>query len=143
MPTKPAGSRKIIDESAPSGQVWAKPTGRPMQAQKAMGLLQALDDREPSDLSAVEKHRLRKHIRPSSPHGDLKNQLQSWLSARAAKVHVEVAADGGAAGSDDLSDVGWFQSLGSQVTGPPDVGPVLLYVSLGDKWPAAVVGACE
>ena len=77
------GSRWIIDESALSNRIWIKSPGRPMSAKNAMSLAQALEGAVPSDLDAVEKHRLQKHVRNLLAHGDPKGQLQSWLSARA------------------------------------------------------------
>lgn len=86
------GSRWVIDESALSGKVWIKSPGRPMSAKSAMDLVQALEGREPSDLSAVEKHRLRKNVRNLLAHGDPKSQLQSWLSARARPLEFSVSS---------------------------------------------------
>lgn len=49
--------------------------------------------------------------------------------------HAEVAVDGGAAGPDDLSDVGWLEALGSQIACPLDVGMV------GRDFPPACLAA--
>lgn len=86
------GSRWVIDENAFSGMVWIKSPGRPMSTKSAMDLAQALEGREPSILSAVEKHRLRKYVRHLLAHGDPKSQLQSWLAARARVLDFSVSS---------------------------------------------------
>ena len=85
------GSRWVIDESALASKVWVKSPGRPMSAKSAMVLAQALEGKEPSDLSAVEKHRLQKHIRNLLAHSDPKSQLQSWFAARAPVLDFSVS----------------------------------------------------
>ncbi len=85
------GSRWVIDESALASKVWVKSPGRPMSAKNAMVLAQALEGKEPSDLSAVEKHRLQNHIRNLLVHSDPKSQLQSWFAARALVLDFSVS----------------------------------------------------
>ncbi len=84
------GSRWIIDESAIASRVWIKSPGRPMSAKNAMSLAQALEGDVPSDLDAVEKHRLQKHVRNLLVHDDPKGQLQSWFAARAQALKFSV-----------------------------------------------------
>lgn len=84
-------SRWVIDEGALSSSVWIKAPGRPMSAKGAMSLAQALEGEVHSNLSAVEKHRLQKHIRNLLVHADPKSQLQSWLSARAQPMKFSVS----------------------------------------------------
>ena len=85
------GSRWIIDESAIASRVWIKSPGRPMSAKNAMSLAQTLEGDVPSDLDAVEKHRLQKHVRNLLVHGDPKSQLQSWFAARAQPLKFSVS----------------------------------------------------
>ncbi|MCZ2403086.1 hypothetical protein IV498_07795 [Paenarthrobacter sp. Z7-10] len=69
-----------------------------MSAKSAIALAQELEAVEPSDLSAVEKHRLHKRIRNLLTHSDPKSQLQSWLSARAQPLEYTV-------GGSDISEL--------------------------------------
>lgn len=91
------GNHWVIDESELSSKVWLKAPGRPLSPKNGMALAQVLEDKEPANLSAVEKHRLLKRVRHLRAHEDPKSQLMSWLPARAKRCDFSISHS-------DLSD---------------------------------------
>ena len=77
------GQKWVIEDSELASKVWVKSAGRPLSPKSAMALAQELEGNVPSELSSVEKYRLRKHARNILAHRSPKSQLRSWFAARA------------------------------------------------------------
>ncbi|WP_442212816.1 helix-turn-helix domain-containing protein [Specibacter sp. RAF43] len=85
------GNRWVIADSELASKVWIKSAGRPMAPKSALALALELEGQEPPGLSAVERHRLHRHIRNLFAHEDPKGQLRAWLAARAEPVELVVS----------------------------------------------------
>jgi excisionase family DNA binding protein len=87
---KVAGSW-IVEEAQLAGKVWLKAAGRPMSPKNALALAQELEGQKSPQLSAVERHRLQRHLRNLAVHVNPKGQLQAWLAGRAEGMEFVIS----------------------------------------------------